>query len=287
MRLAGHEFWFGTRTYLMGVLNVTSDSFSGDGLADDVDAAVRQACEFVAQGADLLDIGGESTRPGAPPVPVAVEIARVVPVIRAVRAAVTQPISIDTRHAETAAAALAAGADLVNDVTGLTGDPQMAAVVAGHQVPVVLQHIQGTPQTMQTAPHYEDVTEDVIAGLRRCLELARAAGIPHERCIVDPGLGFGKRLEHNLRLVRRLGELRALGCPILIGPSRKSFIGQVLDAPVDQRLAGTAAVVALGIAAGADLVRVHDVAFMAEVARMCDAVVRPCPAAVCRPADAG
>lgn len=287
MRLAGHELQFGSRTYLMGVLNITSDSFSGDGLADNVDAAVQQACDFVAHGADLLDIGGESTRPGAPPVSVPDEIARVVPVIRAVRQAVSQPISIDTRHAETAAAALAAGADLVNDVTGLTGDPRMAAIVAGHRAPVVLQHIQGTPQTMQDAPHYEDVTEDVIAGLRRCLDLARAAGIAHEQCIVDPGLGFGKRLEHNLRLVRRLGELRVLGCPMLIGPSRKSFIGQVLDAPVERRLAGTAAVVALGIAAGADIVRVHDVAFMAEVARMCDAVVRPWPAPVCGPVDAG
>lgn len=274
MRLAGRALVFGERTLVMAVLNCTPDSFSGDGLGDNVDAAVAQAQRFLDEGADLLDIGGESTRPGAQPVGGQAEIDRVCPVIEAIRQVSAVPISIDTRHAVVAEAALLAGANLVNDVSGLTFDPRMADVLAGFDVPVVVQHAQGTPETMQDDPRYEDVVEDVIAGLRRRLRFAVNHGIARERCIVDPGLGFGKTLAHNLRLLRRLSELRRLGRPILVGTSRKRFIGTILQAEVDDRLEGTAATVALAIANGADIVRVHDVRAMGRVARMADAVVR-------------
>lgn len=274
MRLAGQEWRFGDHTVVLGVLNLTPDSFSGDGLAGQVEAAVRQAVAFVADGAEWLDVGGESTRPGAEVVGGQREIDRVCPVIDALRRELEVPLSIDTRWADVAAAALGAGADMVNDVTGLTGDPGLAAVVARAGVPVVLQHIQGTPQTMQQAPTYEDVVEEVAAGLAERLALAEAAGIAREQCLVDPGLGFGKTVTHNLRLLRRLGELRRLGRPILVGPSRKSFLGAVLDRPVTERLEGTAAAVAVAIAQGADVVRVHDVRAMALVARATDAIVR-------------
>ncbi|MCC7493740.1 MAG: dihydropteroate synthase [Fimbriimonadaceae bacterium] len=272
MILAGQPVQFGQRTLVMGILNLTPDSFAGDGLAGDVTAAVAQARQFVADGADLLDLGGESTRPGAAEVTVDQELARVVPVLRAVRQAVDVPLSVDTRRAAVAAAALQAGADLVNDVTGLTGDPAMAGVVAAAGVPVVLQHIQGTPQTMQADPRYEDVVEDVRRGLAERLALAAAAGIAREQCLLDPGIGFGKRLEHNLRLLRRLGELQTLGCPLLVGPSRKSFLGQILDLPVHERLEGTAAAVAWCVAQGVAVVRVHDVRAMVRVVRVCDAI---------------
>ena len=275
MRLRDQPLTFGHRTLVMGVLNITPDSFSGDGLVDDPAAVIEQAAAFAAEGADWLDIGGESTRPGASPVTAQEEIDRVVPAIQAVRSSVELAISVDTRKAAVARAALAAGADLVNDVTGLTGDPAMASVVAAAGVPVVIQHLQGTPQTMQSDPTYEDVVEDVIAGLRERLDLALAAGIELEQCIVDPGIGFGKSLDHNLRLLRRLGELRVLGRPILVGVSRKRFIGEVLNLPVEERMAGTAAAVAVSIAHGADIVRVHDVRLMAQVARLTDAIVRP------------
>jgi len=275
MILAGQPVRFGHRTYVMGVVNLTPDSFSGDGLGTDLRAAVAQALRFAAEGADWLDVGGESTRPGAAPVTREEETARVVPVIKALRDQVSLPLSIDTRHAAVAQAALAAGAHLVNDVTGLMGDPEMAGVVAAAGVPVVLQHIQGTPQTMQDDPVYEDVVEDVIAGLRQRLDLAAEAGIELSQCLVDPGIGFGKRLEHNLRLLRRLRELTVLGRPLLVGVSRKRFIGDILGVPVDQRVHGTAAAVAVAIANGADVVRVHDVKVMAEVVRMTDAIVRP------------
>jgi dihydropteroate synthase len=258
----------------MGVINVTPDSFSGDGLAGDVDAAVRQAAEFVEAGVDFFDVGGESTRPGAEPVPAEEEIQRTVPVIVRLRAKFPTPISIDTSHAATARAALEAGAHLVNDITGLRGDPDMAAVVAGFGVPVVLMHIQGTPRTMQQNPTYDDVVEDVRTYLQESIALATAAGIARDRIIVDPGIGFGKTVAHNLQILRRLGELRTLGCPVLVGTSRKSFLGKILDRPVTDRLEGTAASVAIAIAHGADLVRVHDVKEMVRVVRVADAIVR-------------
>ncbi|NUQ00408.1 MAG: dihydropteroate synthase [Armatimonadetes bacterium] len=274
MELAGRNLRFGERTYVMGVINLTPDSFSGDGLRGDAAAALQQARRFVAEGADILDIGGESTRPGAAEVGGQAEIDRVAPAISAIAAELEVPISIDTRHADVAAAALAAGATMVNDVTGLQGDPAMAGVVAKAGVPVVLQHIQGTPQNMQQNPEYEDVVEDVWAGLRERLRLAEAAGIAREQCIIDPGIGFGKKLEHNLRLFRRLGELRTLGCPILVGPSRKSFIGRLLGTEAQHGIEGTAAAVAICIAHGADLVRVHDVGAMVRVVKVADALVR-------------
>lgn len=274
MRLAGREVSWGRRTYLLAVLNITPDSFSGDGLAGDVGAVVARASQAAADGADWLDVGGESTRPGATPVSAEEELARVVPVIRALRDAVDLPISIDTRRAAVAAAALEAGAVLVNDVSGLTFDPDLAGVVADAGVPVVLQHMRGVPATMQQLAEYEDVVEEVVRELRERLDTAQAAGIAREQCLVDPGLGFAKRTPHNLELLRRLGELRSLGAPLLVGPSRKRFIGDVVGGEPDDRLEGTAAAVALCIVGGADVVRVHDVKAMARVARLTDAVVR-------------
>ncbi len=262
----------GRRTLIMGILNVTPDSFSDGGRYHTVERAVERAREMVAQGADLIDVGGESTRPGAEPVAAAEELARVAPVIRALAVAVPVPISIDTYKAEVARAAVAAGAGLVNDVRGLQGVPDMAAAVAELGVPVVVmhgmrEHVAGQP------PNYGDLMAEIKDFLRRSLALAEAAGIPGERVIVDPGFGFGKTAEHNLEVMARLGELHELGRPILLGPSRKSTIGKVLDLPVDQRVEGTAALVALAVAQGVDIVRVHDVREMSRVARMADAVM--------------
>ncbi len=260
-------FEWGRRTYVMGILNVTPDSFSGDGLGGDVEATVARARQMVAEGADILDIGGESTRPGHVPVSAEEELARVLPALRAVAAAVPVPISIDTYKPEVAEAALAAGAHMLNDIWGLQRHPQLATVAARAQVPVVVMH-------NQEGTDYRDLMGDVVRFLRRSVEIAVTAGIPEENVIVDPGIGFGKRREHNLEVMARLAELRTLGRPILLGTSRKSTIGYVLGTPPDQRLEGTAATVALGIANGADIVRVHDVREMARVARMADAVAR-------------
>jgi len=266
------EFRWGSRTYVMGILNVTPDSFSGDGVTS-VTAAVQRGLEIEAEGADLLDIGGESTRPetwGGPGLPADEEMARVLPVIAGLRGRLSIPISVDTYKASVAAAALEAGASLVNDVWGLRRDPEMAGVAARRGAPVVVMH-------NQERPRYQDLLADVARALRESIALAVAAGIPRERIICDPGIGFGKTTEQNLRLLRRLGELRNLGQPILVGPSRKSFIAKVLGSAGDDRREGTAAVVALAVAGGADLVRVHDVRAMVRVARVADAVVRAGP----------
>ena len=276
-------FTWGARTYVMGVVNVTPDSFSGDGLGDDVERAVAYGLALVGEGADLLDVGGESTRPGSAPVTPAEEQRRVVPVIERLAATAGVPISIDTYRAATAAAALRAGATMVNDVWGLRGDPDMARVVAEHDAAVVVMHNRTTAPLVSpgVGGHYaaadygDDIMAEVRAWLGESLALARAAGIAAEQIIVDPGIGFGKGLHQNVEVIRRLGELRALGRPILLGSSRKSFIGRVLGGlPPDERGEGTAATVALGIAYGADMVRVHDVRAMARVARMADAIVR-------------
>lgn len=258
----------GDRTRVMGILNVTPDSFSDGGRFLDVDAAVARAHQMVAEGADIVDIGGESTRPGHVPISAGEELRRVLPVIERL-ADLPVPISIDTWKAEVARQALAAGASIVNDQWGLQRDPELAAVAAAAGVPVVVMHNQqGTA--------YTELMADIATFLRRSLDLAARAGIGPGRVIVDPGFGFGKTPVHNLEVVRRLGELRALGCPILLGPSRKSTIGKVLGGlPVDQRLEGTAAVCAIAIANGADILRVHDVKEIVRVARMADAVVRP------------
>ena len=283
MRLA-ERFTWGRRTYLMGVVNVTPDSFSRDGILtapDFVEAAVELALGMVADGADILDIGGESTRPGADPVAAAEELRRVVPVIAALAARTEVPVSIDTSKAEVAAAALDAGAAMVNDVWGLGRDPALAPLLARRGAPVVLVHNRGGQANVDTrlggrylGTAYDDLLEDVAGELAALASAAEAAGIAADQIILDPGIGFGKTVAQSLELVDRLDRFRALGHPILIGPSRKSFIGYTLDLPPEERLEGTAAAVAIGIARGADMVRVHDVRAMARVARMTDAILR-------------
>jgi len=286
-------FAWGTRSYVMGVLNLTPDSFSGDGLfaADDVvQASVDQAERFLAAGADILDLGGESTRPGADPVTARDEIGRVVPVIEAIlRVQPDAILSIDTSKAAVASAALDAGAAIVNDVWAMTADPEMAGVVAGHGCPVVLMHNRSKPKAVVSdgrlggwyvGAEYSHLMEDVTAGLDALITRAVDAGVSRSQIVLDPGIGFGKTITQNLALLNNLDALKRLGCPILIGPSRKSFIGHVLDVEPSDREEGTAAAVAIGIARGADIIRVHDVAAMARVARMTDAILRA-------PADGG
>jgi dihydropteroate synthase len=275
LRAGHHLLDFRSRTLVMGILNVTPDSFAGDSLSGDVDAVTERAREFVAAGADLLDIGGESTRPNAQPVEVAEELARVLPAVGAVCAAVDVPVSIDSRKGEVAAAAIADGAVIVNDIWGLRGDPAMVDVLAAHpQVALVAMH-------NQRSTDYGDLMEDICAGLRESLLIAQAHGIEAERIIVDPGFGFGKTPSQNLELMRRLRELRGLGRPILIGPSRKSTIGAILDGlPPKERVEGTLALLALAVDAGASMVRVHDVAEAVRAVRVADAVVRGTPASV-------
>ena len=267
LTIGKREFAWGTRTFVMGIINVTPDSFSGDGVGTDAEAAVAQGLRFTAEGADILDVGGESTRPGFEGISAEEEMSRVLPVIERLSRQVDTPVSIDTAKAEVAAAALEAGAVMLNDVWGLRRDPDIAGVAARFGVPAVVMHNQrGRP--------FRDVIGDVKEGLEASIALATAAGVPRERLIVDPGFGFGWKEEHNLEMLRRLGELRALGLPILVGTSRKSTIGAVLGLPVEERLFGTAASVALAIANGADIVRVHDVKEMMQVRRVADAVVR-------------
>jgi dihydropteroate synthase len=265
-RIGERDFNWGARTYVMGIVNVTPDSFSGDGVTD-LQTAVAQARQMEQDGADVIDIGGESTRPetwAGPGLSLAEELARVIPVIERVSAAVAVPVSIDTYKAEVATRAIAAGASLVNDVWGLRRDPQMASAVADAGVPVVMMH-------NKPGGGYRDLIGEIAASLRESIELGRAAGITEDRIILDPGIGFGKTREENLEIIRRLPQLRRLGFPLLIGPSRKSFIGKTLDLPAGERLEGTAAAVTLSIAGGADIVRVHDVKAMVRVARMADA----------------
>lgn len=256
----GARIFEGPGPFFMGVVNVTPDSFSDGGRFLARDAAFAQAERLAEDGADVLDLGGESTRPGAPDVSVDEEIARVVPVIAALRSrGVETPISIDTRKAEVAHAALDAGADLVNDVTGLA-DPALAAVVAARGVPAVLMHMRGTPADMQSRAVYEDVVEEVARELTHALARAEAAGVARAQVILDPGIGFAKTPEHSIALLAAIPRLRALGRPLLVGPSRKSFIGAITGAPVSERLPGTLAAVAAAVLAGAEFIRVHDVA---------------------------
>lgn len=256
----------------MGILNVTPDSFSDGGRYDSTAAAVAAGLRMIAEGADIIDIGGESTRPGAAPVAAAAELARVLPVVEALRRQSDVFISVDTYKADVAEAALAAGADIINDISAMGFDPRMAAVAAASGAGVVLMHILGTPRDMQSDPHYEDVVGEISAFLAGRIAIALAAGIAREQIVIDPGIGFGKRLEDNLVILRDLGRLTALGCPILSGPSRKSFIGRILDLPVEQRLEGTAAAVTASILNGARIVRVHDVAAMRRVVLLADAI---------------
>ena|GEM_PF-65452 len=264
----------GRRTAVMGVLNVTPDSFSDGGLHLDPEAAVARARQMVTEGVDIIDVGGESTRPGARPVPAAEELERVLPVIERLAGEVVAPLSIDTYKADVAERALAAGAHLINDVSGLRFDPGIADVAAAHDAPLVLMHMRGTPQDMQLNPTYDDVVADILDFLDGAIARAVQAGVPRDQLLVDPGIGFGKTLDHNLELLRELAAFGLTGCPVLLGPSRKSFIGRLLDLPPVERVEGTLAAVALGVQAGAAVVRVHDVEAARRTARVADAIVR-------------
>ena len=262
----------GTRTLVMGVLNVTPDSFSDGGQFTDLDAAVAQARQMADDGADALDVGGESTRPYADPVPLETELDRVLPVIERVRAELpNMPISIDTYKADVAEQALNAGADIVNDVSALRFDERMAEVVAQAGVPVVLMHMKGTPQTMQADPHYDDVVAEIVQFLRERLEWAEAHGMDASKIIIDPGIGFGKRPEDNVEIVQRLSEFKQLGRPVLLGTSRKSFLGAMTHRPPSERLEETIASVVVGALHGADIVRVHDVGPIGHALAVADA----------------
>jgi dihydropteroate synthase len=297
LNIANHTFDWGARTYVMGILNITPDSFSGDGLLQPLPSlprerggnqegagALEQARSFIASGADILDVGGESTRPGSEPVNAEAEMERVIPVIQAIAKEFPDAlISIDTYKAAVAEEALKAGAHIVNDVWGLRADPALAGVAAKHKAPVILMHNRSNPATVEVreqlgnayiGAEYEDLIEDVKRELLDSVNLAKQVGIESDRIILDPGIGFGKTVEHNLELINRLDEIRSLGYPVLLGPSRKSFIGFTLDLPPDQRVEGTAATVSVGITRGADIIRVHDVEHMVRIAKMTDAIVR-------------
>ena len=274
LRLGDRRLRLGRRTHLVGVLNVTPDSFSDGGEYLSPRRAVNRALRMAQHGADIVEVGGESSRPGSRRVTVEEELSRVMPVVERLVPRSPVPVAIDTTKAEVARQALSAGAAMVNDISALRSDPRMAEVVAESGAALVLMHMQGTPRTMQRRPEYRDLLEEIYDFLGERVEAARKAGIDPRRIIVDPGIGFGKTPRHNLVIMNRLGELRGLGRAILVGPSRKSFIGEVLGLPADQRIEGTAAAVAVAIARGAHLVRVHDVDQMSRVARMTDAMVR-------------
>jgi len=287
LQIGSFTFHWGSRTYVMGILNVTPDSFSGDGIfaaGDVTEQAVKQAEGFLASGADILDVGGESTRPGSEPVNAENEMERVVPVITALRQNFPDVlISIDTYKSSVAEAAIRAGANIINDVWGFRADPEIASVAARYRTPVILMHNRSNPASVEVreklggtyvGAEYADLVEDVKRELMNSVEIALKAGVEEKLVLLDPGIGFGKKREHNLELINRLDEIRSLGYPILLGTSRKSFIGFTLDLPPDQRVEGTAATVAVGITRGADMIRVHDVKEMARVAKMTDALVR-------------
>ena len=257
----------------MGILNVTPDSFSDGGSFMKADTAVKHAISMVEEGADIIDIGGESTRPGSDRITVSEELERVIPVIENLSDRISVPISIDTYKAKVAQKAIDAGASIVNDISGLRFDPDMPGVVSRNEVPVVIMHIKGTPENMQEDPIYGDLIEEIIEYFEESISIAEKAGIHDEKIIVDPGIGFGKTFEDNLEIINRLSEFKRLGKPVLIGTSRKAFIGKVLgDVPVGDRVEATAATVAISIMNGADIIRVHDVKEMQRVAKVSDAI---------------
>jgi dihydropteroate synthase len=278
LKLPSQTLTLGKRTLIMGVLNVTPDSFSDGGKFLSVPRAVQHALEIERAGADILDIGGESTRPGAGDVPAAEELRRVLPILQALRKRLRIPISIDTRKSAVAEIAVGAGAQIVNDVSGLTHDPKIAQVAARNRVPIILMYMRGEPRTMQKMPFARNVMSDVIKGLRRSIAVARNVGIAKSQIVIDPGIGFGKSLEQNYELLRKLPQITRLGYPLLVGTSRKGFLGAAprekgKSLPADQRLFGTAASVAASILGGAHIVRVHDVAEMRQVAKVTDYIL--------------
>ncbi|MCG2676275.1 dihydropteroate synthase [bacterium] len=264
----------GRRTLIMGILNVTPDSFADGGRYDTLDSALLQAEGMAEEGADIIDVGGESTRPGTRPVPLQEELRRTIPVIKRLVKRINLPISIDTYKSRVAREALDSGASLVNDISALRLDEGMSQVVSKYKAPLILMHMQGRPRNMQKNPKYGDVVGEIISFLRERIAFAKEEGIDGEKIIIDPGIGFGKKKEHNLEIFNRLSEFKSLGRPILVGPSRKSVIGDVLGLPVEERLEGTAATAAASILNGADMVRVHDVKEMKRVADMIDAILR-------------
>ncbi|MBE9210675.1 dihydropteroate synthase [Nostoc sp. LEGE 06077] len=273
--IRGRCFAWGQRTYLMGVLNVTPDSFSDGGDFSSTSTALAQAQAMVAAGADMIDVGGQSTRPGAAQITLAEELERVIPIIQALRSEMTVPISVDTTRADVAKAAIEAGADIVNDISSGTFDSKMLPTVASLGVPIVLMHIRGTPQTMQQMTEYEDLLAEVATFLTRTITAATKAGIDQEKIMIDPGIGFAKNYEQNLEILRNLRSLTPLNCPILVGVSRKSFIGRILNQPNPKaRVWGTAAACCAAIANGADILRIHDVKEMREVSLVADTLFR-------------
>jgi len=266
---------FSKKTYIMGILNVTPDSFADGGLYFDKSSAIERAYQIVEEGADIIDIGGESTRPGSEPNSIKEELKRTIPVIEAISKKIKVPISIDTYKSEVAKAALDAGASMVNDISGLRFDPRMPDVVSEFKVPVVIMHIKGKPQDMQQNPVYDALIPEIIDYFRMGIKIATGAGISEDKIIIDPGIGFGKTFDHNLEIINNLREFTFLQKPILVGPSRKAFIGKILgDVPATERLEGTAAAVSISIINGANVVRVHDVKEMVKVAKVADAVKR-------------
>jgi dihydropteroate synthase len=276
LRLPSRTLVLGERTLVMGILNVTPDSFSDGGLFLDPTAAIARALAMEKAGADLIDLGGESTRPGSQGIPAEEELRRVLPVLDGLRGKLKIPISIDTAKSQVAEAAAIAGAEILNDVTGLRDDPRIADVARRRKLPLILMHMRGEPRTMQKQPFARNVVRDVAAGLRRAVAVARRAGVPKSQIVLDPGIGFGKSWPQNFELLERLPELAKLGFPLLVGTSRKSFIGKILGgAAKEERAWGTAATVTASILGGAHIVRVHDVAEMAQVAKVADAVINP------------
>ena len=276
LKLPSRTLVLGERTLVMGILNITPDSFSDGGLFLDPNAAIARALAMEKAGADLIDLGGESTRPGSEGVPAEEELRRVLPVLDGLRGKLKIPISIDTTKSQVAEAAAIAGAEILNDVTGLRADPRIADVARRRKLPLILMHMRGEPRTMQKQPFARDVVRDVTAGLRLAVGVARRAGVAKSQIVLDPGIGFGKSWPQNFELLERLPELAKLGFPLLLGTSRKSFIGKILGgAAKDERAWGTAATVAASILGGAHIVRVHDVAEMVQVAKVADAVINP------------
>lgn len=274
-KIRDRTFAWGERTYIMAILNVTPDSFSDGGQFDTLATAIAQAHALIQGGADILDIGGQSTRPKAEEVPLQTELDRVIPVIQAIRQTSDIPISVDTTRAAVAKEAISAGANIINDISGATYDSEMLSTVAALQVPIILMHIRGTPQTMQQLTQYEDLIGELLEFLQQRIDAAVAAGIQREKIAIDPGIGFAKTYDQNIEILRQLREFASLHCPILVGPSRKSFIGHILNQPDPQkRVWGTAAACCAAIAGHSDILRVHDVHEMVEVCRVADAIWR-------------